>query len=156
MKKMRVAPISFKEACEYIDSVHRHYKAPHGHKFSLSLIDEEDNIHGVLMCGRPVNRNLDDYDTLEITRLATDGTKNACSLLYNACKRAAFNMGYLKVVTYILESELGTSLIASGWKKVCDTRYKSWDHAERKRNETNLQCSKQRYEVENKINWKIL
>lgn len=29
-------------------------------------------------------------------------------------------MGYTKIITYILESELGTSLKASGWEKEAD------------------------------------
>ena len=35
----------------------------------------------------------------------TDGTKNACSVLYAAAWRAARAMGYKKLITYILDSE---------------------------------------------------
>jgi hypothetical protein len=45
--------------------------------------------------------------TAEVTRLATDGTKNVCSLLYAACWRAARALGYRKLITYILASEPG-------------------------------------------------
>lgn len=31
---------------------------------------------------------------LEIYRCCTDGTRNACSMLYGACLRIARNMGY--------------------------------------------------------------
>ena len=70
------------------------------------------------MVGRPVSRYLDDGKTLEVNRLCTDGTKNACSFLYSSAWRAAKALGYTRIVTYTLESEPGTSLKASGW--ICD------------------------------------
>ena len=54
------------------------------------------------------------YRVAEVTRLATDGTKNACSMLYSA--RACLAMGYERIQTYILDHEPGTSLRASGWR----------------------------------------
>ena len=68
-----------------------------------------------MICGRPVSRHYDDGYTLEINQLCTDGTKNVCSILYGAACRAAKAMGYRKVITYILQSEPGTSLKASGF-----------------------------------------
>ena len=57
-----------------------------------------------------------DGQTLEVNRLCTDGTKNACSMLYAAAWRAARAMGYRKMITYILDTENGASLRAAGWK----------------------------------------
>ena len=37
---------------------------------------------------------LDDGSTIEIRRVCTDGTRNACSILYGACARIAREMGY--------------------------------------------------------------
>ena len=68
--------------------------------------------------GRPVARYLDDGWTLEVNRCCTDGTRNACSMLYAAAWRAARAMGYKRLVTYIMESENGASLRAAGWKCV--------------------------------------
>ena len=73
-------------------------------------------IVGVAIVGRPVSRYLDDGLTLEVNRLCTNGTKNACSFLYGAAARAAKVMGYRKIITYILDTESGTSLRASGWQ----------------------------------------
>ena len=73
---------------------------------------------GVSVCGRPVSRYLDDGLTCEINRLCTDGTRNACSMLYGASCRIAKAMGYKKVITYILQSENGSSLKASNF--VCE------------------------------------
>lgn len=118
MTGMKIAPITFREASQYINEHHRHHNATIGCKFCISLIDDAKLIHGVAVCGRPVSRILDDGYTLEINRVCTDGTKNACSMLYGACIRIARIMGYKKVITYTLISENGASLKASNF--VCD------------------------------------
>ena len=56
--------------------------------------------------------------TLEVTRLCTDGTKNACSFLYGKAARAAFALGYRRIGTYTLPDEGGASLRAAGWKLI--------------------------------------
>ena len=53
---------------------------------------------------------------LEINRLATDGTKNACSKLYGTCAAIAKLMGFADIETAILESESGVSLRAAGFE----------------------------------------
>ena len=118
MKELTVKPIAFKDASLYINTHHRHHKATVGCKFCISVVDDGGQIHGVAVCGRPVSRHLDDGDTLEINRVCTDGTRNACSMLYSASCRIAKAMGYKKVITYILESENGASLKASNF--VCE------------------------------------
>lgn len=112
---MKVAPITFKGASLYINQYHRHHRATVGCKFCISVVDDDGQLHGVAVCGRPVSRHLDDGETLEINRVCTDGTRNACSMLYGACCRIAKEMGYRKVITYILESESGASLKASNF-----------------------------------------
>lgn len=114
---MNIRPITFRQASDFINKCHRHHKATVGHKFSIGLFDE-DQLVGCAVCGRPVSRHLDDGVTCEINRLCTDGTKNACSMLYGACCRIAKEMGYERIITYILESENGASLKASNF--VCD------------------------------------
>lgn len=111
-------PITFREASEYINKYHRHHKATVGCKFCVCVKDENDQIHGVAVCGRPVSRRLDDAYTLEVNRVCTDGYRNACSMLYGACIRIAKAMGYRKVITYTLKSEDGASLRASNF--TCD------------------------------------
>lgn len=115
--KLDIVPISLKEANAFVERHHRHHKPVVGHKFSIGLTDGEE-IVGVAIVGRPVSRHLDDGMTLEVNRLATIGAKNGCSMLYAAAWRAARAMGYKKLITYILESEPGTSLRAAGWKCV--------------------------------------
>lgn len=116
--RLNIAPITFRQAVSFVNHYHRHHKAPVGGKFCISVVDDNDALHGVAICGRPVSRFLDDGMTLEINRVCTDGTPNACSMLYGACCRVAKAMGYKKVITYILESENGASLKASNF--VCE------------------------------------
>lgn len=114
---MEIRPCTLKTANEYVKQHHRHHPPTTGHKFSIACYDG-DRICGVAICGRPVSRHLDDGVTLEINRLCTDGTYNACSMLYGACARIAKEMGYHSVITYILESENGASLKASNF--ICE------------------------------------
>ena len=116
-EKLEIQPITLKDANEFVVKYHRHHKPTVGHKFSISCV-LGGTVRGVAICGRPVSRYLDDGLTLEINRLCTDGTYNACSILYGACARIAKDMGYKKVITYILKSENGASLKASNF--VCE------------------------------------
>jgi hypothetical protein len=70
----------------------------------------------VAIVGRPVARRMDDGETVEINRVCTDGTRNACSLLLGAVRRAARALGYKRVITYTLPSEGGASLRAAGYR----------------------------------------
>ena len=111
---LELRPIAFGDACAFISEYHRHHKPPVGHKFSVACYDG-NRLCGVATVGRPVSRYLDDGMTLEVNRLCTDGTKNACSLLYSASWRAAKALGYKRIYTYTLQSESGSSLRAAGW-----------------------------------------
>ena len=114
---MIIRPVTFRQACAFVNKNHRHHRAMVGCKFCIGLYDDRQLV-GVAICGRPVSRHLDNGLTCEINRLCTDGTRNACSMLYGACCRVAKAMGYEKVITYILESENGASLKASNF--VCE------------------------------------
>lgn len=112
---LTVKPMSLADANGFVAEHHRHHKPVRGHKFSLGCM-ANGHLAGVAIVGRPVSRYLDDGRTLEVNRLCTDGTKNACSFLYGAAARAAKVLGYHRIVTYILDTESGVSLRASGWR----------------------------------------
>ena len=112
---LTLRPVSLAEANAFVAEYHRHHKPVRGHKFSLGCM-ADGRLAGVAIVGRPVSRYLDDGLTLEVNRLCTDGARNACSFLYGAAARAAREMGYHKIITYILDTEEGTSLRAAGWK----------------------------------------
>ena len=130
--RLFIVPCDLAEANAFVEQHHRHHVPVIGHKFSVAVADDE-KIHGVAIVGRPVARMLDDGWTLEVTRVATDGTPNACSALYAACRRAAWALGYQKIGTYILASEPGTSLKAAGWHCVGEAGGGSWHRKERPR-----------------------
>lgn len=114
---LELRPIDLQQARQFVGENHRHNKPPCGHKFSIACYDN-GRLCGVAMVGRPIARRLDDGLTLEIVRNCTDGTYNACSILYGAACRAAKALGYKRIFTYTRESEPGTSLKASNW--ICD------------------------------------
>lgn len=114
---LEIRPCDFATAREFVGTHHRHNKPPVGHKFSIACYDGE-RLCGVAVVGRPVGRYFDDGRTLEINRCCTDGTKNACSILYANAWRAAKALGYKRIVTYTRKSEPGTSLRAAGF--ICD------------------------------------
>lgn len=137
-------PVTYKAACAFVAELHRHHRPPQGHKFSIGAV-EWDSLVGVVMVGRPVSRHRDDGWTAEVTRLCTNGTKDACSLLYGAAARAAKAMGYRRIITYILESETGVSLRASGWRKDGASGGGSWSVPSRPREDN--------HPLEPKIRW---
>lgn len=112
--KLRVVPITLAVANAHVARFHRHHKPTMGHRFSLACYDGP-RLCGVAIIGRPVARNVNQETVAEVTRLCTDGTRNACSILYAAAARACEAMGFEWIQTYTLASEPGASLRASGW-----------------------------------------
>jgi len=113
--KLLVKPITLKLANKFVTEHHRHHGTVVGYKFAIGCYTN-DNLLGIAIVGRPISRRLDNGLTAEVTRLCTNGTKNVASKLYSACWRIAKEMGYKKIITYILASETGISLKASGWE----------------------------------------
>lgn len=131
---LHIRASSFRDACAFVDRVHRHHARPQGHKFSIAVHTDDGARVGVAIVGRPVARAFDDGLTLEVTRLATDGTANACSALYAAAWRTAKNSGHLRLITYTQGGESGASLRGAGWRKVADLPARSgWDTPSRPR-----------------------
>lgn len=123
-----IRPVELATANEFVARHHRHHKPAVGHRFSVGCFDGA-RLCGVAIVGRPVARMVDQTTVVEVTRLCTDGTANACSCLYAACARAAKALGYSKIQTYILGSELGTSLKASGWVDEGEAGGGQWHHS---------------------------
>ena len=134
-KRLTAVPVGLDEANAFVAEHHRHHRPVVGHKFSIGAA-LGDAIVGVVIVGRPVARRRDDGLTLEVTRLCTDGSRNACSFLYGAAARAAFALGYKRIGTYILASENGASLRASGWRMIGETPGRSWSVPSRPRVDT--------------------
>jgi hypothetical protein len=113
---VKLVPISIREAKRYVAHHHRHLRAPQGALFAIGA-EKDGQLVGVAIVGRPTGRGLQDGYTCEITRVATDGTRNTCSFLYSRSQRALTALGYdpAKTKTYTREDESGTSLRAAGF-----------------------------------------
>nr|WP_330424109.1 XF1762 family protein [Roseburia intestinalis] len=155
---MIAVPMELKEAQNFIDTHHRHHQAAHRDKFRIAAM-EDGEIVGVVQVGRPVSCVLDDGNTLEVLRLCSDGTKNVCSFLYSRAARVAKEMGYARIITYILETESGASLKASGWRcEAVNVGGANWNVPSRPREVVATQLSlfpeKQKYPInEKKQRW---
>ncbi len=132
---MNICPITLAEANAFVLLHHRHHKPVPGAKFSVA-VEQDGEICGVAVVGRPVSRHLDNGWTLEVNRCATDGTRNACSMLYGAARRAAFAMGYRRLITYTLPEEGGASLRGAGWHCIGERGGGSWNCRTRPRVDT--------------------
>lgn len=139
--RLAVMPLSLRAANAFVQEHHRHHRPVQGGKFSLAVTLSDGDavprrIVGVVIAGRPVARHLDDGWTLEVTRLCTDGTPNACSKLYAAACRAARALSYRRLITYTLPAEGGASLRAAGWRLVGQRGGGNWNRARRPRQDT--------------------
>ena len=130
--KLQIVPIFQDEAFAFIEKHHRHHRKPVGSLFQIAAANDT-GIVGVAVIGRPTARKTQDGFTLEVTRLCTDGTANTCSMLYAASWRAAKALGYRRLITYILNTEPGTSLKAAGWKLIGERGGGSWSVKSRPR-----------------------
>lgn len=145
--RLTVVPLALEHANEFVRQYHRHHQPVIGHKFSIGVVDDEQQLRGAAIVGRPVSRVRDDGWTLEVTRLVTDGCENACSALYAAAWRAAKAMGYTRLGTYILADEPGTSLKAAGWKALYETPGRSWSVPSRPRDDKHPIGAKTLWEI---------
>jgi hypothetical protein len=119
-----VVPLTLREANVLVA---RHHKPILGHRYSIGC-EAEGRLVGAAIVGRPAAKSYDQYREVEVRRLVTDGTKNACSMLYAAAARIAREMGFTKIQTYILDGEPGVSLKAAGWSLDGVTDGGQWDH----------------------------
>jgi hypothetical protein len=131
-RRLHFARIEFRDAAAFVSVHHRHHTPAQGHLFSLAAYEGE-RLCGVAIVGRPVARHRDDGLTAEVTRLCTDGTKDACSFLYGRAAKAALALGYRRIGTYTLKSEPGASLRGAGWRVVSEVQGRSWDTPSRRR-----------------------
>lgn len=146
---LSLCPVTMSEANAFVKQHHRHHGKVAFHILSVAVFNtESDKIVGVAIVGRPCAIALDDGWTAEVTRLCTDGTKNACSMLYSAAWRAVKALGYKKLVTYILNTENGASLKAAGWKCIGECGGGTWVRRGRPRVDKHPTQKKLRWEVD--------
>ena len=143
---LTLLPMPLDEANAFVAQHHRHHRPVVGHKFSIGAA-QEDAVVGVAIIGRPTARRSDDGLTLEVTRLCTDGTQNACSFLYAAAWRATKALGFQRLITFTLPAEGGASLRAAGWLIAGETPGRSWSVPSRPRVDKHPLQSRLRWEA---------
>lgn len=129
---MRVVPCTVKAACRQVKAWHRHLPELQGGLFAAAVANDAGEVVGVAVAGNP-SRVWQGTGRVVITRVATDETPNACSMLYGAIARAAKALGYREVWTYTLPNEPGTSLRAAGFIDMGLTDGGEWDRPSRAR-----------------------
>jgi len=131
---VELVPLTLPKANAYVTLLHRHHAPiPAGFVWWCVGAVFEDRVVGVAIAGRPTNRNNDDGLTVEVLRVATDGTPHAPSALLGACARAAKAIGARHVITYTLESESGISLRGAGWEREKDGIQSCWMRGDSRR-----------------------
>lgn len=146
MTPLIVVPMTLDEANAFVRANHRHHRPVPGAKFCVGVANG-DQVCGVAIVGRPVSRMLDDGWTLEVNRTCTDGTRNANSMLYGACRRVTFGLGYRKLITYTLPEEGGASLRASGFRLIGEAGGGKWTRKARPRVDTHPTQKKLKWEL---------
>lgn len=147
-ERLHVVPITLRDARAYVNAHHRHLRAPAGAKLAIGVREDRERLRGVAILGRPVARRLDNGSAIEVTRVATDGCRNACSALYGAAARIAKALGYTRALTYTLTSETGTSVRAAGWRSKGVSRGGTWSRQTRTRRDLQPLGPKQRWEID--------
>ena len=132
---MSVRPLTLTKAIPFVRRTHRRLPKIQGGLWAIG-VERDAEIVAVAVVGRPNARVLDDGRRLQILRVAAiEGARNACSMLYGACARAARAMGAPDLWTYIHHDEPGTTLKAAGW--IEDVGFTSdggeWDRPSRTR-----------------------
>jgi hypothetical protein len=127
--QVHVVPLTLPSANALVTTLHRHHAAlPGGFAWFCVGAVVEGELVGCAIAGRPTNRNNDDGQTVEVLRVATDGTANTPSALLGACARAAKAIGARRIITYTLDSESGVSLKGAGWIREADGITSWWTH----------------------------
>jgi hypothetical protein len=144
--KLEIVPITQKAANLFVKNHHRHHKEVRGSVFQIGC-SKNGELVGVVIVGRPVSRVLQDGKTLEVNRMCSIGEKNVCSKLYAAAWRAAKELGWKRLITYILDEENGVSLCAAGWKCIGQRGGGSWNTACRKRTDKHPTQKKKLFEA---------
>ena len=145
---LRIIPITLRDANAVVSAIHRHHRPVTGHRFSLGVVCGFGLVRGVAIVGRPVARMSDQQMTCEVLRVATDGSRNACSMLLGACAKTAKAMGFARIQTFTLPEEGGASLRGAGWVHEGSCGGGSWSRASREREDDQPMSVKIRWSKE--------
>lgn len=131
---LRVWPCTVKQATAWVKALHRHLPDLEGGLFCAAIGEAPDEAswRGVAVVGHPA-QVWQGTGRCVISRVATDGVPQGCSMLYGALCRAAKALGYVEAWTYTLPEEPGTSLRAAGFEDMGMGKGGEWDRDGRPR-----------------------
>jgi hypothetical protein len=144
---LTLVPLGLREANAFVGEEHRHHGPVRGYKFALGAT-AESRLVGVIIVGRTTARGHHATSRAEVTRLATDGTRNACSFLYAAAKRVVQAMGYTSLITYTLTTEPIARKLAPGARNPVVIRGRSWHCVSRPRID--------KHPIGDKLRWELI
>jgi hypothetical protein len=147
MSRLTLVPLGLKEANAFVGIEHRHNKKVPGAKFALGA-ELSGRLVGVVIVARTTARRLHSPLRAEVTRCCTDGTRNACSFLYQRARRVCQAMGYVSVKTYTRTDESGASLRAIGACCEAELKARSWAKSSKQRTRTDQSQPSARYRWE--------
>ncbi|MEA3053542.1 MAG: hypothetical protein QOG72_2445 [Sphingomonadales bacterium] len=133
---MKIIPLTLRAANDFVERHHRHSSrtSNDGGKFAIGL-EEDGQLVGVAIVGRPVARMLQQEGTAELLRccVSLDAPRNACSRLAARAKRVWQLMGGTRLVTYTLVRESGAPLRAAGFILEASVPAAAWSRRSRPR-----------------------
>lgn len=160
--KLRVVPITLKDAAVLVEKWHSHLHAPVTKDgtpqalFAAAVERYGEREFGTIVCvaimGRPKailldSKKLEPRKCIELVRVASDGsTKHAASMAGSATSRAALALGYRRLVSETLLGEPGTMYRAMGWWPTHISVGGSWDRYGRDREDPAQGGQKVRWE----------
>lgn len=153
--KVTTVPLTLPRANDLVRSLHRHHAPiPGGFGWFCVGAISDGRLVGCAIAGRPTNRNNDDGQTVEVLRVATDGTPNTPSALLGACAKAARAIGARRIITYTLSSESGASLRGAGWAREAEGIESWWTHPGRDGN-GRVPAVDRPHMTERKVRWGV-
>lgn len=152
--QLALRPVSLRDAKAFVARHHQHCGVPVTARFQQAVWNGPATMLGVALVGNPVARALCGRNTLEVSRLCIRRDLpaalrwNAASMLLGWCAAEAARQGWRRLVSYTLEQEPGTSLVAAGWRRAARVRGRGWHSARRPRGDRNAWADKVRWEKE--------
>lgn len=155
MTTRNLVPLTLADCRRFVASYHSHSPVTaKGWLFGVGVRGSDGNLAAVGIASRVKARHLDKLEHVEISRVATDCTRMACSMVYGHLCSAAKHLGRTRAYTYTLASECASCVKAAGF--VFDAESpdeRGWDRSKRPRVEVDL-FGNERTPHEAKVRWR--
>lgn len=112
---LRVTPLTKRQTDAFVAQHHSHLGPSRLYSWCVGISDDA-RLCCVATAGQPLAYQLCNGFTIEINRVASDGTPHAASMAVAALSRALLAIGYRRLLSYTLLGEAGTTYKAAGWR----------------------------------------